>query len=530
MRKYLIHIVLIIGCFQVLNIKAQDSYPAEKALMWTDRAVFISGETIHFAGNIQINGDFDLLSTVIYIELISPANQKISQIKRPIDKGFFEGVIQIPPDVLSGYYYLRAYTKWMRNGPPQNYEYLMIKIINPYQNDVLPIEDSLVLIHGIPPLQFQGDTCTEKQFSRKEALDLKQICMDHQLKSYSISFIPEGTQAFIIDQAKDLSSYTQVQSYPETRGVSISGKVFVKDEVAPYHKINVHLMGEKDFIAVLCDSVGRFNVALPKAYQEQELFLIAASTKKGKVSIQIDQDFCNEEIRIHSPKFSLEPTERALLLSMAQNHQIVQAFSKDEKIELLSDEGIPFYGSVFKTLIMDFYVPLDSLELYFTDIPSGVTVKRKKKKRYLQMMGDRIELTMFPTLLLVDWVPVDDANRVLSMNPSLVEKIDIIDQIYLHGDDIYGGIIHVQTYKGDFGNLKFPETGQYLNYKFYDPRSSKPRTPQAFDNTQLWKTAHENKEDMKIQVPPRSGSYFILIQGINKQGVLERQLQRIQVK
>lgn len=529
MKKQIINIALVVLCIWSINLKAQNLLPAEKATLWTDRAIFISGESISFAGIIQIDKEPELLSSAVYIELISPENQKINQIKLPLEKSFFEGQIDIPMDVLSGYYYLRAYTKWMRNGSPEDYEYLLMKIINPFENEILDINDSLLLEDPIPQISSDAEaTKLNKTIGQNITIDPGLI--PENLKHGSISLIPKGSQSFIQHfQKSKASNYNHIQYYPETRGLSISGEIFVKDSLSPYHKMNVHLLGEKDFTVVLCDSFGKFNVALPDAYLEHELFLIAASSNKGKVKILIDQDFCTKEINIPCPEFSLEEAEQEELLKMAKNQQIKSIYVEDKKEEMTSDEKIPFYGSVFKSLVLDFYVPLDSMEQYFTDIPSWVMVKKKKKKRYLQLIGEQTELVLYPSLLLVDWVPVDEADRVLAMNPRLVKQIDIINQGYMHGNEIYGGIIHVITHKGDFGNLKFPETGQYLNYKFYSANLYEQDQSFVFDNTYFWKTIPANNAELEIQTPLLPGDYILLIQGVDEEGELIQKVQNIEV-
>jgi len=527
MKKLLLYITCIVLCLIGAKLKAQETFPAEKVIMWTDRALFVCGEQIQFAGEVHIQEEQEIFSQVVYIELITPNNQKINQIKLPIHQSYFEGRISIPIDILSGYYYLRAYTKWMRNGNPEDYEYHLIKIINPYHSQVVSEQDTSIIV----PEKLEIETYDIPSYQEGDSIILPPDFYKMQLDHKSIAIIPDETAAFQTNKSsKTKPFYDQIQYYPETRGLSISGKILLNDQYSAYHKMNVHVLGKKDFIDVLCDSFGNFNVALPQAYQDQELFLIAAMNHQGKVSIQIDQDFCTKEMLLPSPAFKLEEGEEEIFLKMAKNQQIKQTFFKEENSKLIKDTILPFYGAVFKTIKIDFYVPLDSLEQYFTDIPSWVVVKKKKKKRYLQLLGSQADLTLYPALVLVDWVPVDDAERVLAMNPSLIEKIDIINQSYIHGNEIYGGIIHIQTYKGDFGDLKFPESGQYLNYKFYSTHSNGSSIPYTFNNTPLWKTQVPNVQDLHIQTPPLPGKYLIILQGINQQGKLKRLIQKIQVK
>lgn len=514
------------------DLNAQDLLPAEKAETWTDRAVYISGEEICFSGILSISEEDELLSTVVYVELISPENQKINQIKLPVIDQAYSGKLIIPEDVLSGYYFLRTYTKWMRNGSPNDYHYNLLKIINPFQRELLNIKDSLINHETISKLKPNADSLVEKsEYSVGESLVIHLDNKMAELKNASVSMIPLGSQAFRHNQTKQaVAYYYQMKYEAETRGLSLSGKILVNGHASPFHQLNVHILGEKDFISVLCDAEGHFHVALVEDFNEKELFLIAGSSDEGKVEIRIDQDFCTKKINLSTPKFTVENSEKEILLQMAQRQQIASIYENNPAVKEKPKKKKAFYGSVFKTIDFDFYVPLDSMSQYFTDLPSWVAIKKKKSKRSLHLIGTQAELNIYPSLVMVDWVPVDEADRILAMNPKLVKEIEVINQAYVHGNQIYGGVIHIKTRKGDFGNLKFPESGQYLNYLFYSFNMSNLQTQQTFSNTIYWKTDLQDFSNINLQTPLFSGKYLIMVQGIDRNGEHVWEAQEIHVE
>ena len=77
------------------------------------------------------------LSNYVYIELITPEGKQIVGRKYKLANQEFSGSIIIPENVLSGIYYLRAYTRYMRNFGPENFEYQFLKIVNPDKSDIL---------------------------------------------------------------------------------------------------------------------------------------------------------------------------------------------------------------------------------------------------------------------------------------------------------------------------------------------------------------------------------------------------------
>jgi len=106
----------------------------EHIFLFTDRALYAVNENILFKIDYQIENNQQKLpwSTVIYVELIRQDGRPLVQRKYPLTVKGAQGNMLIPEDVPSGIYYLKAYTKWMRNFPPETYEYKPIRIINPY--------------------------------------------------------------------------------------------------------------------------------------------------------------------------------------------------------------------------------------------------------------------------------------------------------------------------------------------------------------------------------------------------------------
>ena len=517
MKGILKHIATILVISLLANaLKAQNATDPECADVFTDRAVYLTGESILFSG--QIVGEMPI-SKVIYTELITPMGGKICKGKQEIKDLLFSGEISIPEHILSGYYYLRSYTKWMRNGSPQDYAYVLIKIINPRDKKLLFVPDSLIIKNS------KADSLVDIPKKIESYHSGEKIYFEHNTKNESIaclSIIPKFTNPNKIKSRKQIDKYTHLHFYPETRGLSLSGKLKTKNNKKPivFHLVSLHILGEKDFISVLSDSKGRFHFALPKRFGAKELFIIAATPQQGEVEIQIDQEYCHQTITLSVPEFVIQESEKAVLLQMAQTQQVYQAFYKEDNLVDIPIESAAFYGKAFKSLLLDFYVPFDSLEQYFTDIPSWVSVKNRKGKRFFQLIGSQGELKVYDPLVMIDWVPVDDAERILAIRPSNVKQIEIINATYVHGDIIYGGIVNVLTRNTDFGGLKFPESGMYLGFDFYNPSLNNSHETN-YKNTYYWmryNAINSASNVIELPAPQQKGEYIIHLQGIDRRG------------
>lgn len=105
----------------------------EKITLHTDRSLYLTGEKIWFRADYLLNEQYakNQLSNILYVELLNMDQNPAVQKKFEIRRGTAHGMIQIPGEVRSGHYLLRAYTRFQRNFSSQAYEYLPLEIINP---------------------------------------------------------------------------------------------------------------------------------------------------------------------------------------------------------------------------------------------------------------------------------------------------------------------------------------------------------------------------------------------------------------
>ena len=105
--------------------------------MYSDRQFYSVGENIWVAAVYSACPQLKThpWSSVIYVELIHWNGEPVVQAKYQMFDSHISGQLKIPDHIPSGYYYLRAYTRWMRNYSVYDYAYVPVKIINPFRAD-----------------------------------------------------------------------------------------------------------------------------------------------------------------------------------------------------------------------------------------------------------------------------------------------------------------------------------------------------------------------------------------------------------
>jgi hypothetical protein len=108
--------------------------------IYTDRDLYLTGETIWFTAHclFKENHEASPLSNVLYIELFNAEKKSVRREKFRLEKGKVTGSLPIPEELISGDYYIRAYTQYLRNFPSESYFTKWFTVINP----VTPINQS----------------------------------------------------------------------------------------------------------------------------------------------------------------------------------------------------------------------------------------------------------------------------------------------------------------------------------------------------------------------------------------------------
>ncbi|MCY1633113.1 hypothetical protein [Marinifilum sp. D737] len=138
-----IRITLSIGIvflliFNISQVKAQ-----EKVSLTTDRDIYIAGEDIWFSlGILKLSSNENSkLSNILYVELLNGDHTPIIKSKYRVEKDIVQSKVQLPDSLSTGNYYMRAYTRWMRNRDASLYACKTFSVINPFVKKRMPKGD-----------------------------------------------------------------------------------------------------------------------------------------------------------------------------------------------------------------------------------------------------------------------------------------------------------------------------------------------------------------------------------------------------
>jgi hypothetical protein len=510
----------------------------ESTKLFTDRTMYITGEMIQFSAFQWSETDQD--ERILYVEMITPDGKKITGGKYLLNHKLASGCLLIPEDMLTGLYYIRAYTRYMRNSGPSSYDYIPLKVINPAKSDILvTIPGTSAVIPREPLISDIFEISGVKHlYKTHEAagITLQGKNPDAALvKDLNITVVPETS----VDHSGIWGTLSEPESpefsgqyFAETGGISLSGKFIDKDLKTPLtdRVINLSIMGDKDFSGFKTNQNGRFFFNLPDYWGTRDIFLSSSDYSASGEGLFIDNDFCSVPVRLPCPDFMLSPEEKETALNLSVNARITSAYngnrvSNGDTVTLGSK---PFYGEPTALLLMDKFIQLPTLKEYFDELPLEVKVRERKEGKYFKFLYGDAGMMVNDPLVLVDWVAITDINKVLSLVPQNISRIEIVNKPFVKGNLTYGGIISILSRHGDFAGIDLPGSGIFVKYDFLAPACpaeysvhNAPNLPDS-RNTLLWlpdlKTGPDMKKTITFDTPDTPGRYVILLRGVYTDG------------
>lgn len=279
--------------------------PVEKIYVHQDRTQYAAGETIWFKVYQSSSRLYPVHSGIVYVDLIDGLNRLVATTKWKLTNGLAAGHIDLPDDVTTGFYQLRAYTLWMQNFDPSGFFTreltISARVVDPYalmtdfvvkekvisaflrfdRPVTVPLKYSLKIGDGFTrSYAFQVDDDNEANleivlpnndfnadslYFRLETPDGNRVYPIHSTPLSLITFFPEGGDLILGIPSKVAFKIT------DPNGHGLEGKGVVKDDlgnvVREFHS-NAAGMG---YFYFLPEAGKQYSVQLPELCITSEL-------------------------------------------------------------------------------------------------------------------------------------------------------------------------------------------------------------------------------------------------------------------
>lgn len=326
-------IICIFPCFSQISESNADQTSTkdetefrEKIFLHLDRKLYLSGEIIWFKGYCT-NREFNIpsdVSKVMYVEVLNNQNQPILREKIFLERGKCLGTINIPRSIQTGIYYIRAYTRWMTNFPPEYYFADRIFIVNPF----IPVETVKI----IPD---ESEDYVIHYFTRNKVLEIGRKC--------EIAFLAQNQSG----DGADLKGWV-VNESGDTLATLNTWKF-------GYGFFSFIPQGtDRDFKIITISSNGR----------RKESLLQFPGNDRSRISMPRKENIDNDgfEINVHSAKTQFSPREKVTLTIETKN-SVGNAIPSDLSVSVYKSGSHPgfYHKNIFQYLNYTSLLPVPAL-------------------------------------------------------------------------------------------------------------------------------------------------------------------------
>lgn len=554
LNKFFITLVFLISWFH-FGISQQQNcfqqFPIEKISLQLDKHYALSGDSIWFDAHcLQANQEPSPLSKVLYIEIFNDRQKVITQHKFKINNGTAWGVIPIPESVETGYYFLRAYTQYMRNFSIADFYHQNLILVNPTLPPIKYVEvkqvdsqvnGSLVASNENSPTENIVINGLQKSYEPRQNIQF-QIALPPQINtranvSVAVRKKGLGGSPFLAQAAVSLKKEPDsLQFMPEIKNTSLSGKLTNKNTQTP--AINVLCMAtsiEKNpqLYFTYSKADGTFIFDLGEQEGEKQFFITARNSDKTDLELQLYQDFDPQLPKIYPIPLDLDSAQQQLIEGLYLEQEIKKNYASVKQKAVFPPKREPSYHPVFSNpdvrIILSDYINIPNLAEVFTEIIPNVSLKKVENKSRLSVYNAKEIRQMNEPLVLLDYALVDDIDKMLEIKSEKIKSIEVFTLPYVIGRHKMEGIILINTWTDDFAGYEWGDESVFLRYQtvvdspiftqsMYAPEDA--RIPD-FRNVLYWQPNVElgtEAKNIEFLSSDRVGEYEVVVSGWTTDG------------
>ncbi|WP_426667908.1 hypothetical protein ACPPVU_17845 [Mucilaginibacter sp. McL0603] len=337
---------------------------------------------------------------------------------------------------------------------------------------------------------------------------------------------------------------------PEYTGPIITGKIVNSKTEQPANNITAYvtIAGTRhQLYTAKSDSTGKLLFNTRDFYGSNELFAQTQWQQDSIYRIDIVNPFSEQYGQQTMPLLNLNTGTKKLLADNSLNMQVQNIFTAKQLKQFnnpAADTAL-FYGKPTYTYLLDDYTRFPTIEDVIHEYVRLVVMTRDRGKTGLQIINnDKTTLPGQP-LVLLDARPIFDVDKIFTVDPLKVKRLDVVGTNYVYGPAVFNGIISFITYNGQSTNIQLDQhtivmdyDGLQLERKFYSPVYDSDQQINSsipdFRNVLYWNpkadTDPQGQNKLSFFTGDKPGHYIGIIEGIAQNGEAGSQYFYFEVK
>lgn len=271
------------------------------------------------------------------------------------------------------------------------------------------------------------------------------------------------------DKIFDSEDHT-IEFIPEHRSVLVTGKLLDKRSKEPAFGILTYLSvpGKiTQIYAAKSEKDGALIFEAGNFYGSNQVVVQNNYITDSTYNIELDNPYSAQFAEVIVPEFDLDESLEDLLIRKSQQMQVYNANLKiSPNYQIVSNQdSASFYVEPDMRYYLDDYTRFVVMEEVMREYIAGVNVRRNKEGFHF-MVIDVVRDIVYDDnpLMLLDGVPVFDADDIIALDPLKIEKIETIKTRFGRGVLDCKGVVTYTSYAGDLAGYQLPKSAVVLDY------------------------------------------------------------------
>jgi hypothetical protein len=524
----------------------------ERVICIADRPFYLTGESIHFSLFVfgqspEAPTSFSSVSKIAYVELMDSIDNVAMQTSLLLSEGSGMGELFLPHRLRSGNYYLRVYTRWMRNFGTGTYAYVPLTLVNPFRNLGLQKSqdpDKRLISHQKSAFFKENHASIsglETSYGRRAAVKVQ---IDTKLSDKNSRWVLSVSRYEPLMAAlshplgivtEDFPSAQKFapQFLPEMQGMLVTTRARYAETGSSADNSLLYLSSPGKsplFFTGRSNQHGYVHFETNHLYGNRKWILQTNAAET--ISMEPLQIFCNQRSSFNPGSFAIDSAWTDLIVEYSRNMQVNNAYAAHTRINQAFDpsDSLPFYGTPDHQYMLDDYTRFPVMEEVLREYVPSVVVRKRRDEFYFRLT-DYVDKGFFrgDPLMLVDGVPVSKANQIMDINPLRIRRIDVVNKRYFLGNADFNGILALWSYEGDMAGVKLDASALYIEvpgnqpppvYSWPDYTVSEENSVPDLRNTLYWKSGSwaNITETVEFFTGDQMGRYRLCLWNIREDG------------
>ncbi len=329
---------------------------------------------------------------------------------------------------------------------------------------------------------------------------------------------------------------TKLKYVPEIYDITISGIVRNKEtgKPAPDQKVFASVLFDyPQFHVDKSRENGAFIFSLNNAKGFNDVFLCLDDSAGNKYEILVSNAYSTDYPEFSEAPVFFDVQDSAILREIFVNAQISEYFADTLHVtgeKNRSVQGFNIDNNKSTTVLADF-VSLKNMEELFVEVVPAVTFKRVNGRGVFAVFDVNGNLLSENPLILLDRIPIFDPDKIMQLDVSGIEKVEVINTAYILGENTFYGVLMITTKTDNFAGIDLPKSSVFLDYQTLENSGEKQqlfsvdppdnRRLPYFKTTLFWESGiapGNNAYTFDFRTSDRKGVYNVEIEGVTIDG------------